>query len=149
MTAKMAMTNHSSSYRRVRGFTLIEALIALLILSIGLLGVAGMQLKALQSAHIAYQRSLASAIAIDAQERLWSKLEPGESCPPVSDVITAWKKAWFTNGGDGRETLPVGEESSIEEDSCDYTVVIDWDEERTKNTEDSSLIYKFTLPELS
>ncbi|MBF7055111.1 prepilin-type N-terminal cleavage/methylation domain-containing protein, partial [Halomonas sp. KAO] len=51
-----------------RGFTLVEALVALVVLSIGLLGVAAMQMKALQGAHIGYQRALASIIAIDAQE---------------------------------------------------------------------------------
>lgn len=143
----------SSSFIRHReqGFTLVEALIALLVLSIGLLGVAGMQLKALQSAHMAYQRSLASVIAVDAQERLWAKLKPGEGCPAVSAVIADWKEAWFTNGGDGRETLPGGEQSRIEvKNSCDYTVTIDWSEERLSIEKDSSVLaYQFALPDLS
>src|SRR5690554_8195605 len=59
---------------RAKGFTLLEALIALLVLSIGMLGVAAMQLKALQGAHAAYQRSIASLAAQDAQERLWASM---------------------------------------------------------------------------
>ncbi len=51
-----------------RGFSLVEALIALLVLSLGLVGVAAMQLKALQSASLGYQRSVASVAAVDAQE---------------------------------------------------------------------------------
>ena len=56
-----------------RGFSLLEALIALVVLSIGLIGVAAMQLKALQSANAGYQRSVASVAAVDAQERLWAQ----------------------------------------------------------------------------
>ena len=46
---------------RQRGFSLVEALIALVVLSIGLIGVAAMQLKALQSANAGYQRSARAA----------------------------------------------------------------------------------------
>lgn len=147
------MTSPPSSHLRAQGFTLVEALIALLVLSIGLLGVAGMQLKALQSAHMAYQRSLASVIAVDAQERLWSKLKPGEGCPAVSDVLTDWKEAWFTNGGDGRETLPGGGDSVIEtgEDGpCSYRITVDWQEARVAegeaDTDPTSFEYRFRLP---
>jgi prepilin-type N-terminal cleavage/methylation domain-containing protein len=66
-----------------RGFSLLEALIALVVLSIGLIGVAAMQLKALQSANAGYQRSVASVAAVDAQERLWAQLatlETGQTC---------------------------------------------------------------------
>lgn len=44
----------------MKGFALIEVLVALLILSLGLLGIAGMQLAALQHSQEAYWRSLAA-----------------------------------------------------------------------------------------
>ena len=83
-----------------RGFSLIEALIALLVLSIGLIGVAAMQLKALQSANGGYQRSIASVAAVDAQERLWAALadlEVGQTCDDidVTAVQNVWKAHWF------------------------------------------------------
>lgn len=56
------------------GFTLLETLIALLVLSFGLLGLAGLQLKTLQSSHSSYQRGLANIIAADAVERLWANM---------------------------------------------------------------------------
>lgn len=85
-----------------RGFSLLEALIALVVLSIGLIGVAAMQLKALQSANAGYQRSVASVAAVDAQERLWARLatlETGQTCEDIdtSDVQSAWKEHWFQN----------------------------------------------------
>ena len=45
---------------RIDGFTLIESLVALLVLSIGLLGVAAMQLSSLQSNNGAFQRTQAT-----------------------------------------------------------------------------------------
>ncbi|CDG53582.1 type IV pilus modification protein PilV [Vreelandella titanicae] len=87
-----------------RGFSLLEALIALVVLSIGLIGVAAMQLKALQSANAGYQRSVASVAAVDAQERLWAQLatlETGQTCEDIdiSGVQSAWKEHWFQNSG--------------------------------------------------
>ncbi len=53
-----------------RGFTLAEVLVALLVLSIGLLGAAGLQLASLRSSQDAYLRSQASILALDMIERM-------------------------------------------------------------------------------
>lgn len=55
-----------------KGFTLIEVLISLVILSIGLLGMASMQLNSLQTSREAYLRSQASILAYDVFERMRS-----------------------------------------------------------------------------
>ncbi len=52
------------------GFTLIEILIALVIFSIGLLGLAGMQLRGSEGTNMAYFRSQATLIANDMAERM-------------------------------------------------------------------------------
>lgn len=91
-----------------RGFSLIEALIALLVLSIGLIGVAAMQLKALQSANAGYQRSVASVAAVDAQERLWAALadlQTGQTCDNID--VTAVQKAWRDHWFQGSEATPL------------------------------------------
>ena len=56
--------------RLVAGFTLIEALIALLVLTIGLLGAAGMLLTSVRNSHNSYLRSQASFIADALIERM-------------------------------------------------------------------------------
>ena len=56
------------------GLTLIEILIALLVLSIGLIGIAALNLVSLQNAHSSYHSSLASSIALDFEERLWLRV---------------------------------------------------------------------------
>lgn len=63
--------------RLARGFTLVEVLIALLILGLGILGSAALQLKALQATHAAYQRSLVNLFAMDAVERFWLEAAQG------------------------------------------------------------------------
>ncbi len=60
----------SLTYHRTRGFTLIEVLIALLILAIGLLGMVSLMMSSLQSNQSAYQRGQASMIAYDMADRL-------------------------------------------------------------------------------
>ena len=55
---------------RQGGATLIEALVALLVLSIGLLGVAGLQVQALRSNHGAHLRSQATVLAQDVLDRM-------------------------------------------------------------------------------
>ncbi len=85
---------------RQQGFSLIEALIALLVLSIGLIGVAAMQVKALQSATAGYQRSVVTLAAVDAQERLWAQLAQEVSCNEMIDkIVSDWQEDWF-NGSD-------------------------------------------------
>jgi prepilin-type N-terminal cleavage/methylation domain-containing protein len=55
---------------RQAGFTLIEALIAVLVLSIGMLALAGMQLVGMKSNYSAFQRSQATFAAADLFDRI-------------------------------------------------------------------------------
>ncbi len=70
--SKLPMSQKSS-----QGFTLIEVLIALLIISFGLLGVAGMQAMSVGNTAVAEQRSIAAmqassiAAAMSANEGYW------------------------------------------------------------------------------
>ncbi|TLP77832.1 type IV pilus modification protein PilV [Pseudomonas nitroreducens] len=60
--------------RRQGGFTLIEVLIALLVLAIGLLGMASLTMTSLQSNQGAYLRGQASMLAYDYVERMRGNL---------------------------------------------------------------------------
>lgn len=53
-----------------KGFSLIEVLIAMVILSIGLLGLAGLQVAGMKNNHNAYQRSQANVMAYDIADRM-------------------------------------------------------------------------------
>lgn len=135
-----------------RGFSLLEALIALVVLSVGLLGVAAMQLKALQSANDGYQHSLASVAAVDAQERLWAALatlDPNETCENIdsSAIQTQWRAHWFQADGNSPLRNAIEAQSGIEpvdgNESCLFTVILALGED-----DHDQLDYLFRLPNL-
>ena len=70
MNRRLAMDK--SVRRKTRGFTLLEILVALLVLSIGLLGLAGLQTFSLRNNHSALLRSQAVVLAYDALDRMRS-----------------------------------------------------------------------------
>ncbi len=75
------------------GLTLLEVLIALLVLSIGLVGAAVLTVQSLQSTHSSLHTSLASAAALDFEERLWVDLgRISAGCPAVDtdDFASDW-----------------------------------------------------------
>lgn len=56
--------------RAAAGFTLIEVLVAMLVLAVGMLGIAAMQMRGLQFNHDAYLRSQISVLAYDIADRM-------------------------------------------------------------------------------
>lgn len=66
----MLMADRSRYLAAQRGVGMVEILIALLVMSIGLLGYAGLQLRALNSTEEAHYRTQAIAIAQDLSERI-------------------------------------------------------------------------------
>lgn len=68
--------NHPSrnAPRHAAGFTLMEVLIAVLVLAVGLLGMAGLQTQALRYNHSAYLRSQAVQLTYDMADRLRANL---------------------------------------------------------------------------
>ncbi|MCG8392417.1 MAG: type IV pilus modification protein PilV [Pseudomonadales bacterium] len=98
---------------RQRGIGLVEVLIALLVVAIGVLGYAGLQLRALDSTTMAYTRSQATSIAQAAVERIkanplsadyylntgnWPTSEPSanfdETCSANQDCTPDQVAAW-------------------------------------------------------
>lgn len=147
-----------------RGFSLIEALIALVVLSIGLIGVAAMQLKALQSATAGYQRSVVTLAAVDAQERLWAELAqltsaddcsvvtPQQARAPSSESVEEQWKNWWRDDDASNPLRSVNwENSSIELSptvDCQFTITIDLGE-GPGDIDDDVFTYTFRLPEKS
>lgn len=63
-------TNICIKRKAQSGFTLMEILIALLVLSIGLLGIASMQMQGMRNNQSAYLKSQASILAYDMADRM-------------------------------------------------------------------------------
>lgn len=67
-----------------RGVSLIEALIALLVLTIGLVGLGALMLTSMKNVHSSAHYSVASAIVLDFEELLWSEIAQTASNSPLA-----------------------------------------------------------------
>lgn len=66
----MSVVRHAPTGRRQSGATMIEVLVAMFVLAVGLLGVAGMQQIGLRNGHTAQMRGQATALATDIADRM-------------------------------------------------------------------------------
>jgi prepilin-type N-terminal cleavage/methylation domain-containing protein len=109
----------SAPTKKIAGFSLIEVLVALLVVSIGLVGLAALHLTSLKSAHSSYYRSIASALTLDLEERLWERAaveltNPGQ-CLANDDleaVRTDLLNLWRIDFGENNEP-PAGNRAGI------------------------------------
>ncbi len=139
--------------RRYGGFTLIEVLIAVLVLSVGLLGLAGLQATSLRQNHGAYQRSLASLFADDLLDRMRANrsaaiagaydisFDSENALPAISASSLAEQDLahW------GRELLAKLPSATASIDVTNHEALIDiqWDGSRTDNKEQASATEAF------
>lgn len=146
----MRISRHPGSPRPrdARGFTLIEVLVTVIVLAIGLLGLAGLQLTGLRYTHSAYQRSQATILTNDIADRMRANrtaalnngaynialgVDPGAAscegsgaaCSPT-DMANAdlyeWKQALA-------DILPAGD-GSIVQNGTSFTITVQWDDTR-------------------
>lgn len=133
---------------RSAGFSLIEVLVAIVVLSVGLLGLAALQLKGLQSAHSAYQRSLASVIANDGAERLWVELGADPNAAPATiaaNAEIAWHQNWTRPDAPSLPGFVAN--STITFNSGFYVINVQWGEERFAGNDGvSNFEYRIALP---
>ena len=156
--------------RRARGFSLIEVLVSLLILSLGLLGVAGLQTTSLRSNQTAYFRSQATAAASDIIDRMRAnpqgvadgKYDAIDSANLPSDpncIDTGCNAAdladhdiidWATNTlaslPSGAGTVSVDNMGTATDASDDVFVVdISWNDATDQNNPNKNLVVHFQL----
>lgn len=125
------------------GFSLIEVLVGLIILAIGLLGLAGLQLEALRNNNSAYLRSQATFLAYDIMDRMRANRNhaldghynialgqrPSPALPAiVLHDLTAWKDSLAG-------TLPGPGDGSVAINGTRVTIIVQWNEVREGTTQ--------------
>lgn len=106
MPIKMSPLNRSIN--RSKGFTLIEVMVAALVLAIGILGLATSMLAGLKSDKSAYYRSQAAAIATDMAERMRANrdsIASYEGFTTDSQIVGANNCLKATNGCTGAQLV--------------------------------------------
>ena len=107
-------THTTTRRRREAGFSIIEVLVALLVLAIGLLGLAALQAQGLRFNHDAYVRSQATNLAYDIVDRMranrdnavdYTVGDPDLGCDPTDASIDMDLTCWFDSLAN---TLPGG-----------------------------------------
>lgn len=95
-----------SAPSRRHGFGLVEVLVSMLILAIGLLGLASLQARSLKFNHDAFVRSQATALAYDLIDRIrinrtvaltydQNPQDPGLACAPQQASVAMDLSCWF------------------------------------------------------
>ena len=152
---------------RQSGFTLIEVLIALLVLAIGLLGMASLTMTSLQNNQSAYQRGQASQLAFDLVERMRSNSDQatlGQSpyaatldtdstlnnpdcktktagCTPSQQAAQDMYEWWANLQG----ALPGASATITKNNANEYQIVISWTESDSQQRSTSTQTSSFTL----
>jgi type IV pilus assembly protein PilV len=149
--------------RQASGFTIIEVAVAMLILSVGLLGVAGLQATGMQSAYQSHQRAVAMTQARDLADRMRSNTagvraaeyiktiptaKPSPDCESAASTCSAAQLAasdlynWASMTG---ELLPSGQgavacndldasTAGVLESGSDCLITVRWDGDRSGAT---------------
>lgn len=138
-----------------QGFTLLEILVALVVLSIGLLGLAGLQAVSLSNNQVAYYRSVATQQAYDMADRIRSNVggnytnldatipvDPdcvANTCTPTQ-MVTADHSQWNSNN---QRLLPAGV-GTVSGVGGVFTITVSWNEKTAAGNSTRSFVTTMT-----
>lgn len=118
------------------GFSLLEVLVAVAIMALGLLGLAGLQVQGLKNNHSAYVRSQAALYAYDMIDRLRAdrqaaiagsyNLTMAASAPTGTALVNTERAGWLAQ----LAVLPAGDGSIAVTSAGVVTIVVQWNDSR-------------------
>jgi type IV pilus assembly protein PilV len=133
---------------RQRGVSLIEVMVTVVILSLGLLGLAGLQANGLRASQSAFYRAQAAQYALDMTDRIRANALPatassyartfGAALPTGSALPDLDSREWLTRV----RTLPQGD-AQVTVNGNVVEVVVRWNDSR--GTQEAVNLPSFTL----
>lgn len=113
---------HLHSKKHDQGFTLIEVMVAMLVLAVGMVAIAMLQVRSLQASHASYQQSLVVVMANDLVERLWASLCDHNEIH--GDIVDEWEGSYANIAllPDWEHDVDYDEVTEI------YTIDIEWND---------------------
>jgi len=114
---------------RQGGMALLEAMIAVVVLSVGLLGLAGLQLAGIKSNQVAYERSVATMHAYGVADRIRAGMGEPYKLPTSAEAqasLTAWKS-------ENQSLLLPGESITVGQVGNRFTITVRWTERCAAN----------------
>lgn len=133
-----------------RGFTLIEALVALVIIAIGVLGIGSLVLQSLRASTDANQNTMAAILALDVNERAWIEAAGGQLDDCDWDQVTGLEGAphpfWA-----GEVDYLAGAGIRVTGAFPDCDLIVEWDGNAGGvfgDRDDMQFVHAFVLPDL-
>lgn len=132
--------------KNTSGFSLIEVLVTLIILSVGFLGVASLEILSLKNVNSSYYNYQATLLAYDMEERMRANVKAvksGEYDNVAVNKNTATyagaelSKIDISNWADGmREAQIPAISGTIRKNAGQYLINVSWTEQNTQGTND-------------
>ncbi|MGH8345658.1 MAG: type IV pilus modification protein PilV [Pseudomonas sp.] len=128
------------------GMTLVEVLVALVILGVGLLGAAAFQLNALKYTDSARMTSQASFIAYDMMDRIRANAAADYTIAPpaTGNPGVARDQDLFDFNSNIVSSLGATATGSVTVNQQVYTITVTWDDSRAANAADSRRSFVLT-----
>jgi type IV pilus assembly protein PilV len=132
-----------STPKRLRGTSLIEVLVAIVVLSTGLLGMVALQAKALRNNQSALERSQGVVYSYSIIDRMHSNLTNiasyaralGDTTPTGTDLASVDVAAWL---GELRAALGSAADASIVLAGNVATITVQWQDTRATRNQNSA-----------
>lgn len=125
----------SMSFKQQQGAGMVEVLVAIVIFSLGLLGMAGLQATGVKANYSAYVSAQAAQYAYDMADRMRANraaarsgnydLDMADPAPACGDIVTCDQEEWLADIA----TLPAGDGSIVVNGDI-ITIVVQWNDER-------------------